>query len=382
MRMTLALLAALLLTACSNIKDTTEPPTPLGNVDREIEVEALWHRNTGAGTGEFMVDLSPALDDSAVYVADHRGRVMAVDRENGKRRWRIDLDEAISAGVGVDDQYLYVGSREGDVIALSKADGSEVWRETLGSEIVVRPVASLGMLVVKTIDGAIRGLNTSTGDVSWTNRRSVPSLTLRGSSAPVVRGGIIYHGLDNGRLMAVSLMEGRALWETPLASPRGRNELERMVDVDARVLIDQGALFAVAYQGRAAAIGQGDGRVIWARELSAFHGFVSAGTGRLGLVDEHSQVWGIDQRSGATLWKQDKLRARKLAPPAVLNETIVVGDFEGYLHLLDPSDGRLVGRAQYDDKGFSAAPMVAGDTAYVLDRGGRLSALRLTRRGD
>ncbi|EDY85490.1 outer membrane assembly lipoprotein YfgL [gamma proteobacterium HTCC5015] len=377
MRYLLPVIFAVGLAACSSIKDTAEPPTPLQSIDRERALETVWKRDTGAGVEEFLVALAPAMDALRLYVVDHEGRVVALDKEKGKRQWKIDVDEAISAGVGIDDTALYLGTREGEIVALNKSDGSELWRRDLASEIMATPVSNLGTVVVKTIDGAIHGLNSTTGDELWTNRRSVPSLTLRGASEPVINGGAVYTGMDNGRFMALSLLEGRAMWETPLASPRGRNEIDRMVDVDAKPMLDEGLIFVPAFQGRAVALGQANGRILWARDISAYHGFQPSLLGRLALVDEHSQVWSLDRRSGATLWKQEKLRARRLTASVLLGDVLISADFEGYVHLLNPADGRLVGRHQYDDVGYQATPLVDGDIAYLIDREGTMRALRL-----
>lgn len=373
----LIVVSVFLLSACSSLKDTAEPPTELKKIQQEVKFKKLWQANTGKGSGDFLLGLQPFVDSAFIYVSDYRGVVTAYDKLTGKKQWRQKLGVEISAAVGAVDGSLYLGGREGELIALNKTDGNILWQSQLSGEVLAAPNADLGMVVVQTSDGAIHGLASTTGEVAWTNRRTVPTLSLRGTSAPVVDNGLVVTGMANGRLLALSILDGRVVWEAPMGVPQGRTELQRMTDVDATPIVDDGLIYAAAYQGRTAAVARETGRILWARDISAYTGMDLDDEGSLFLGDENSQLWGLDKRNGATLWVQDKLRARHVTAPKNLHDYIVVGDFEGYVHVLSTTDGRLVGRKRYDNEGYITPPVVDGETVYMLDREGELTAFQL-----
>ena len=365
------------LGACSSLKDTAEPPAELTKIQQEVTFKKLWKANTGKGSGDFLLGLQPLIHGNFIYVSDHRGVVTAYDKLTGKKQWRQKLKVAISAAVGAADGTLYLGGQEGELFALSKSDGRLMWRTQLSGEVLAAPNAGLGMVVVQTSDGALHGIANNSGEVVWTNRRSLPSLSLRGTSAPVVDNELVLTGMANGRVLAFSILDGRVVWEAPIGVPQGRTELQRMTDVDARPVVDGGLIYAASYQGRVAAVARETGRILWARDISVYSGMDLDNEGSLFFGDENSQLWGLDKSNGATLWVQDKLRARHLTAPANLRDYIVVGDFEGYVHILSTVDGRLIGRKRYDDEGYITPAIVDGETVYMLDREGELTAFQL-----
>ena len=77
------------------------------------------------------------------------------------------------------------------------------------------------------------------------------------------------------------------------------------------------------------------------------------------------------------MWKQDKLQARSVTRPVIFKDFIVVGDFEGYLHVLSRFDGRFVSRVRVDSDGILVPPVVDGDNILVLTRDGYLAAYTL-----
>lgn len=366
---------SLSLGACSSLKDTAEPPTELTDIKEEVRFDKVWQRDTGKGSGRYLLSLKPAFDEQFVYTVDYRGSLSAFDKKTGKKQWGEKLGVAISAAAGVGVDAIYLGSRDGELIAVSKQDGSIQWRTTLTGEVLAAPAVSVGMVVVHTADGAIHGLSEGTGEIQWSNRRNVPKLSLRASSQPIIDRGMVLVGMDNGRLMALSIIDGRVAWEAPLGVPQGRTELQRMRDVDVLPALRNDRVYAAAYQGRVAAIGVDTGRPIWSRDISAFQSLGAAEA--LFVNDENSQLWSLDESNGATLWTQDKLRARGLTSPTITGDKLIVGDFEGYLHVLSTADGRLLGRHRYDDEAYLNAVVVDGDLLYSLDISGELTAFRL-----
>jgi outer membrane protein assembly factor BamB len=233
-----------------------------------------------------------------------------------------------------------------------------------------------GIVLVRPVDGKLFGLNAADGAQLWVYDRQVPALTLRGTSAPLVVSNAAIVGLDSGRLAAVSITDGQPLWETPISVPRGRSELERMVDLDAQPIMIDDVVYVGSFQGAIAAVDRFSGEILWRRDLSSYAGF-AADRGQLYVTDEQSHIWAFDRYSHASLWRQNALQGRNLTAPVAFLDYIVVADFEGYVHWLRRSDGKLVARTRVDRKGIVAPPLPGDRALYVYGQGGKLAALQI-----
>ena len=366
------------LSGCAWLRgdDNIDPPTELTDIEARVELQQVWSNNAGADIDEQHLLLRPAVDDGRIFAADRKGRVTAYEAATGKQLWEAKTGIRISSGVGAGDGLVLVGSSEAEIVALEWNDGHEVWRSEVSSEVLSPPGADQGMVVVQSVDGKLTGLNSSDGARVWVFDRSVPVLSLRGTGTPVLVQGAVIAGADNGKLAVLDLARGLPAWETSLAVPHGRSELERMVDIDAPPQLWGGTVYAVTYQGRIAAVEGNSGRILWARDMSS-----SAGLGldfaNAYVTDEDSAVWAIERDSGSSVWKQDKLLRRALTAPVAFGDYVVVADFEGYLHLLSRSDGELIGRERADRKGVRSPLVVEGDNLYVYGNSGSLSAYKI-----
>jgi outer membrane protein assembly factor BamB len=370
------LVSLLLLGGCAlRGKDTSEPPAPLPAIEQQVVLEEVWERRLGAGHDGQFVRLQPAFLGERIYGADRKGRVFALDAASGKRLWEVNTRARISAGVDAGEGLVVMGTSDGEVLALDLEDGSERWRAQVPSEVLSVPRIERGMVVVQTPDGTLTGLSVDSGERRWAFDRTMPALTLRGSSTPVVAGGVVIAGFANGRLALLTVEQGRVIWEVAVAEPRGRSELERMVDLDADPVIVGNTVFAVSYQGQAAAVDIPAGQVEWRRDMSAYAG-LGADFSQVYVTDDHSQLWALNRRNGASLWKQDALRLRDLSAPVPFQDLVAVGDYQGYVHLLSRLDGVLVGRVRTDRRGI-ASLHVEGERLYVLGKGGQLTVLQL-----
>ncbi|QKT02713.1 outer membrane protein assembly factor BamB [Ectothiorhodospiraceae bacterium 2226] len=380
--LTVAALAALLLAGCAT-RSAVEPPAPLVEFEPTVEVKRDWQRRAGGGDDKRYLRLAPLVADGAVYVGERGGTVRAYEAGSGRPLWRQDLEATLTSSPGW-GAHLYIGASDGTVVALAPDTGEEIWRARVSSEVLAPPREAGGVVVVRSGDGRLTGLDAREGRRLWVYDRTVPVLTLRGTSAPLLLGDWLLAGFDSGQLTALTLAEGGVLWELPLGVPRGRNELERMVDIDADPLVVGPLVFAASYQGRVGAIELESGRAVWARDISVHAGLATdarprgpAVVGAVYVTDADDHLWALDARTGETLWRQDELRGRRLSGPAVHGDYVVVGDYQGYLHWFAREDGRLVARERADRRGVLAAPVVEGEYLYVHGRGGRLSAWRV-----
>jgi outer membrane protein assembly factor BamB len=378
------LLAPLLLAGCSSIpdpfgmfeSDNQEPPAELTDFTPTLQVRTLWSVDTGKGSEEQYLRLVPTAYRERLLVADSEGMVRSIDAATGQTIWQVETDAPVSGGPGAGDDLVLLGTRDAHVIALNEADGSEVWRARLSSEVLSVPRADRGIVVAHTIDGKLYGLHSHDGSRAWVYDRTVPVLTLRGNSSPVIAGGNVLAGFANGKMVSLGLNSGNPQWETQVTAPRGRSELERIVDIDADPVIYQGIAYVCTYQGEVAALSVDTGVVLWRRDLSS-HAGVAANWRALYVSDAQDRVWALDPDSGAALWRQEKLLNRRLSAPAIMDDAIVVGDLEGYLHWLNNEDGAFAARLEVADAPISAAPLVVDEVAYVYAEDGTLAAVSL-----
>ena len=376
------LCAVLSLSGCSAVTDylrgdENEPaPATLEEFEPTARIETLWSRRAASGAGGRRLELRPVVAGGRVFVAGHDGDVAAYEPLTGKRLWEADTGVPVSGGPGAGSGLVVVGSSAGDVVALADADGAVAWRARVTSEVLSAPAIGEGIVAVRSVDGKLFGLDAANGERIWVYNRTVPVLTLRGTSAPVIAGGIVVAGFDSGHLAAVSLADGQLLWESDVAVPTGRTELERLADMDAEPVVSDGVVYAATYQGRVAAFDLDTGRPLWQRDMSSHAGI---GTGRrlLYVTDERSHVWALDRGTGASLWRQDGLERRQVTRPVEFGGHVVVGDFEGHVHWLDIGDGRFAARVRVGGGAVLVPPVTDRTAVYVLGESGTLVALTL-----
>ena len=373
------IVALSLLAGCANKAEPRYSPKELQRFEASAELKRDWRQRAGRGLGRATYPISPALDDGTIYTADERGRVMAFDAESGRRQWQTDLEVGVSSGLTATAGQIYLGTRNGEVLALSQANGEVAWRARVASEVLAPPQPNQQLLVVQSVDGSITALDRHNGQERWVYSVTQPALTLRGTGTPTVIDPITFAGFANGRLITLDNRNGQPLWERRIAVSQGRSEIDRMVDLSGQpVLTPDGRLFVTSYNGQLSALDASNGELLWQRELSSHHTPVLVGD-RLFTVNEASHILAFDARSGEELWRNRDLEGRKVTAPAFSDGNLVLGDFEGYLHLIDIQNGRFTARTRVDRSGISLRPLTDYRRIFVLANDGRLEALDIRR---
>lgn len=365
--------AALLAAGCSSNDSRELPPAELKDFQAELKLSEQWSRSIGAGQGDAWNQLELASEGESLFAADVEGLVVAMQRSTGEVLWKKDLDLPVSGGVGAGYGLVLVGTLRGDVIALDSQSGEQKWRAHVGGEVLSAPGSNGDVVVVQTQDDRIIGLNASTGSQLWSLANNPAVLSLRGTSAPVVTNRLAVAALSTGKVIAVDVQRGIPVWEQRVAVPKGRSELDRLIDIDGGLLLSGDTLYVVTYQGSLAAMELQSGRILWQRQASSYVG-VAAGFGSVYLSQDSGSVEGIDERSTSALWSNTDLARRQLTTPATLSSNVVVADFEGYVHVLSQVDGRFMGRVRVDSEGVRARPLVINDWLYVYGNSGTLEA--------
>lgn len=373
LKYTLAALA-LGLAACGG-KSTVREPTELKDIAQPaLSPKTLWSVNAGDGANGRVSGLRLNVQDDALYTAEVGGEVLAYARDSGKLLWKAETGARVISGPTVSGDRILVGTLDADVIALKRSDGSELWRAKASSEVLSPPAVEGEIVIARSVDGRVYGLNSSGGQRVWSFDRNVPNLVLRGASAPLVIGGVAYIGMDNGRVASLQISDGTPVWEQAISVAGGRTELERLVDVDAELLDGPDCIVAASFGGEVACLEAGSGEALWRRSIRSYAG-MAASDDKLFVSDDNGAVWGLDLRTGAAAWKQEALLYRRLSAPAFIGGYVVVGDFEGYVHWLDPSTGALVARTRAGSDPILHAPVDGGERLYVMNAAGRIAAL-------
>ncbi|MEK6748066.1 MAG: outer membrane protein assembly factor BamB [Pseudomonadota bacterium] len=320
---------------------------PVAEVEH-ANIALAWVRKMGRGGAERYAKLRPELSGQQLFLADRDGWVTSYDTASGKTRWVHHYDVSFSSGPHVVNEMVLLGTRAAEVVVLARDDGHLLWRSRVSSEVLSVPQANRDWVVVQTVDGRVYCLRSRDGQRVWTYDRSVPVLSLRGTSGPVVLEDKVIVGFDNGKLVALALADGKLLWEQAVASPQGRTELERMVDIDGDLASDSQYVYAVSYQGKIAALTLDNGRVAWSRDMSAFIGPVLVES-RLYIVDDKGVLWALDRDSGAAVWRQDILKGQASTAPVWQDGTVAVGTRAGAIYWFNAADGAALGQFGYRD---------------------------------
>ncbi|MDH5660964.1 MAG: outer membrane protein assembly factor BamB, partial [Gammaproteobacteria bacterium] len=335
----------LILIGCGSSPSAVLPPVELTTLNNQIKISHQWKFTAGEGVSDFYLKLKPVFYKNTGYIIDYKGHLQAFIINSGKVLWKADLNVPASGGLTFANGKLFLGTSKGEVIALDilKSGVKVLWQKQLSSEILSRPAIAKGILVAKTIDGRVYGLNVADGNQSWVYDRSVPHLTLRGNSSPLINNDIVITASDSGKLAALTLNDGRLLWETTISVAKGRNQLERIIDMDVDPVVVDDVIYVAGYQGRIAAVKLDSGQLIWSRDFSSYSGlYVDAY--RVYVTDAQGQVWALNRYNGSTLWRQNKLLRRQLTAPEAHDNYVVVGDYDGYIHWLNREDGKLIAR--------------------------------------
>ncbi len=371
-------------------EEIIDPPALLVDFPASIDVKRLWNRNTGKGTDDQYLMLAPVIVGQKIFVTSTDMKMAALDAVNGKNLWGHELsinkgsgfwsggDKVhLTGGPGFGANMVFAGSNKGDVAALNAETGEEIWISRVSSEILSAPqVSAEGTVIVRTLDGKVYALSGTNGRRMWSFDQTVPALTLRGTSSPAIDGGMVVAGFDGGRVVALEISSGRVMWETSIATPSGRSELDKMVDIDASPIIRDGIVYVSTFQGQLAALTANTGRMLWNREMSSFAGFTLDGS-NIYITDSKSVIWALDRLNGTPIWKQEGLLNRQVTGPAMIGNYIVAGDFEGYLHWLDKTTGAFAARQKISGDRLIAPPISADNVVYTFSTNGNLAALAI-----
>ncbi|KGK21399.1 membrane biogenesis protein [Vibrio navarrensis] len=379
-RAVLGLITVGILAGCAGEEDTIVM-APVPQVKSQFTPKSSWSASVGDGVGHYFSKLAPEYAYDKVFIASRDGEVKALDPQKGNTLWRAQLGKdgsaKLSGGITAAYSQVFIGSENGEVIALDQETGEEKWRVAVAGEVLAKPVAEGSLVIVNTSNGILIALDQTNGEQKWAISTDVPNLTLRGDSTPVAVSGGVFWGTANGRLAAAIVERGQLIWQQPVGTPKGATEIDRLVDVDSSPILLGGNLYVVGYNGQLIGIDLRSGKATWKRNYSSAIDMATDGS-RLFLVTDKDHLVAVDARSGTELWENAQLQHRLLTAPVIVNNYLVVGDSEGYLHWLDKSTGEFVAQQMVNDSGFAVGPTVLPDGYLIVTRNGKIKKLTLS----
>lgn len=365
MRAALAVLVAGAVSGCSWLPFWGEKLPNLPALSAPAPAKVAWSLSV-AKSGEYT--FSPAIGQGVIYVAGPNGTVTAISEATGRSTATFDAGKRLTGGVGFGEGRIVVANQKGEVIALDAA-GKVLWTTSTTGEVLAAPSILAGVVIVRTSDGRIIGLNVLDGKRKWLYQRPAPALTLRSASGVVFGKGTLYAGFPGGKLVALDAESGKPIWEATLSIPRGATELERIADIGGLPVLDGTRVCAAVYQGRSGCVETLNGNVLWSREVSGATG-VAVDDKNLYFADEQGNVIALDKVSGASVWKQEALVKRKPATPVVFAGRVWLGDSTGLIHALSTENGSLAGRIQTDGSAIESLTVMNDALLAQTDKGG------------
>lgn len=359
------------LAGCSLWNGGSSKPMPadLGANVAVLGVRQAWTARIGSVAG-LPLDVHSA--GNVVTVASSDGVVAAIDARTGGDVWRLALSEPLSAGVGSDGKSAAVVSRSNTLIVLDA--GRERWRQSLAAQVFTPPLVAGGRVFVLSADRSLAAFDAVSGRKLWSQQRPGEPLVLRQAGVLLAVGDTLVAGFS-GRVVGLNPDNGSVRWEAPLASARGTNDVERLVELVGRTSRVGDSICARAFQTAVGCVNAARGAVTWTQPASGADGVHGDGEALFG-AEGNGTVMAWRRSDGSRLWATDRLKHRKLTAPLLLGRSVVVGDDTGLVHLLSRTDGSPLNRIATDGSGIAAAPAVAADTLVVVTRNGGVYGFR------
>ena len=288
----------------------------------------------------YLGNFEPSFSGDSMFFADKDGNISSINNQTGEENWTIktnNLSAGISSGFGV----LAVSDIDGNVIIFEQSNGNEIWSSNVKAEVLSKVAIDAKFIIVKTSSGELIALDKNTGDFKWSYRSKLPNLTIRGSSSPIIIENRIYATFDNGRLVVFDISSGFPVWDGAISYVEGSSEIDNLIDSDAAPVVSENYAYAINYQGYLNVFDIRQERTVWRSKTSSFYEPVLVKK-QIIILDSNSELKSFSQNSFSDSWNSDEYLYRELSNHQSIKGDIVVGDKEGYIHIIDSLSGETI----------------------------------------
>jgi outer membrane assembly lipoprotein YfgL len=343
-------------------------PTPLSAPATVLTATQIW----SAKVGESTEPLAPVVAGGRVFVASGKGTVVALDADTGRDVWRVNVGSALGAGVGADGQTAAVITRDNELVSLS--EGREQWRVRLPARSFTAPLVAGGRVFVLMADRSVGAYDGTTGARLWTQSRPGEPLVLGQGGVLLAVGNTLVAGLS-ARLTGLDPLNGNVQWQALLASSRGTNEVERLVDLVGNVSREGDSVCTRAFGAAVGCVDTSRGTTVWSKVANGNTG-ISGDASRVFATESDGSVVAWERADGEVAWRVDRLKFHSLTAPKAVGRAVVFGDSEGNVHVFSREDGSDMARFTTDGSAILGAPVISGQVLIVQTKNGGVYAWR------
>ena len=345
-------------------KEDVKPYKDLPSFSEEVNVEIIWKKKLSGEIENNNTFLNMFKFGENIYVPSSNKKIHIVSAELGNLNNSIDVELDIFSGVVADDNLIYFGSKQDTVTAVESSSKNVLWQRVMSSEVMSISRVENELIYVITNDSKVTAIDTNTGKFIWINTQIPAALSIRGSSTPIIEDDKVYIGFEDGRIVSYNSKNGDIIWQVQLPSTRIETVIDRLNDIDGSMILDNGVLYAISYQGSIAAIDSFNGQLLWTQEASSINGLAS-NNNSIFYIDNDGIMKSVDKYTGRQEWEQSQFFKRLIGSPVFFNDFIIANDIENYLHIFDTETGLASGRIKLRNKIQSI--YVEYDSLYMLD---------------
>ena len=338
-------------------------PTPLVELKKNISVDldVMWKKNIGEHNGE---NFDIFNVDNFLFTATSDGNIKKLDIESGDILWEENIGITITSGISGDAENILFSTADGFLWCMDH-DGELVWKVLLEGIVNSLPIIYDSMIVVKINSYKIIQLNIKDGSVIWKYQAAIPPLTFKSEGKLAHSDNVVYLGLPGGKLIAIDSPTGGLVWESNISRAEGSTDIERANDITSHPVIDGPVIFGITTNGDISSLDRRNGKTIWTRPVSSFYGMAFNGSS-LFISHDSGSIYSLNKNDGEVEWRQGALQFRRIRTGTLIQDYIVFGDYDGYIHLLSSANGSVLARIKLDDSQILNNIMQIDDSLVIL----------------
>ena len=286
-------------------KEEVKPYGDLPYFSNDSNIEILWQINLAGEIKNEYSFLNIYKFENEIYVPTNEKLISIVSSDSGEVIKSIDTELDIFSGLVVDPNLIYFGSKQDTVTAINHKDGQILWQRIMSSEVMSISRVFNNLIYVMTNDSKITAIDISTGKFAWINSQIPSDLSIRGSSTPIINEDKVFVGFEDGKIISYNAQNGDIIWEVQIPPIKTETIIDRLNDIDGSVLVDDGVVYAVSYQGSLTAIDSYNGQILWKTEASSINSLASDSE-NIFFVNNEGILISLDKYTGKVKWKQNK----------------------------------------------------------------------------
>ena len=354
-------------------------------------IKLSWKISIGKGQNKKKpISSQPVIDKEKIYTIDTTLNVIAVNKNNGKKKWTKKLKKKVgdtkgigSGGLAVSDNVLAVTTGTGDIFALNKDNGKIIWQNKVTAPIRAAPIISGNFFLVLAKDNRLYTYDLISGNLSWTHEGLEEVSTFMGSSSPVVSKGIVIVTYSSGEIYAINLSNGGVIWNDNLSKLVQKSSLENISDIRGNAVIQNNVVYVISHNGRMVAMDLNSGKRLWESKIggiqtpwvaSRFIYVLSKDNELICLTSDKGKiVWVSKLKDYIDFEKKGKLIT--WAGPLLAGHMLIVSGSHGIIASISPYTGKFLGAINVKTAADNQA-IVSNGTIYFLTSKGHLLAYK------